>query len=552
MIFCPPTVSKIVDRRTFGGVIMSIAERLAHALPGVASAIMRAQVNSYARAAPARPHRYSLWSPGGPDEKTSDGACGEWTSWPGLFDKSYTSRHLGPAPADTTHPQAQDVLGLFERRGAMRPGRSSALFALFAQWFTDSFLRTLHGDRRRTDSNHEIDLCQVYGLDERSTNALRTHRDGQLKMRETDRGLLPPLLFRDGAIDPAFLDLTYLRPAVEVRDGAPVMVDRAAKWRDGVDSLFGTGRPGPMTDAARRDAHYALGLDRGGSTIVYSAINTVFMREHNAIARKLKAEHRGWDDERLFQTARLINMRQVLTIVVEDYISHIAGAPLWLDRSFAEGESWYRSNRTSIEFNLLYRWHGMVPDFIRLAGVDLDHFGYRFNNALIESHGVGAILGAASRVPAGRAELGNTPAFLMKAEEASLGMARQYRLQGFNAYRRRFGMEPYGSIEELAGDAPWLDQLAETYRHVDDVEFTVGLFAEKRGEEDIFGDTLMTMVAHDAFTHILTNPLLAEEVHCPDVYTDVGLALIEERATFAKLVARNCEDEEAEVAFAVR
>ena len=38
------------------------------------------------------------------------------------------------------------------------------LFADFAQWFTDGFLMT-DQDRRRTRTNHQIDLSQLYGLE---------------------------------------------------------------------------------------------------------------------------------------------------------------------------------------------------------------------------------------------------------------------------------------------------------------------------------------------------------------------------------------------------
>ena len=34
----------------------------------------------------------------------------------------------------------------------------------FAQWFTDSFLRTSREDFRQNTSTQEIDLCQIYGL----------------------------------------------------------------------------------------------------------------------------------------------------------------------------------------------------------------------------------------------------------------------------------------------------------------------------------------------------------------------------------------------------
>ena len=59
------------------------------------------------------------------------------------------------------------MLELFRRPpGGEKPSRdTSVMFLLFAQWFTDSFLRTASGDRRLNTSNHEIDLCQIYGLD---------------------------------------------------------------------------------------------------------------------------------------------------------------------------------------------------------------------------------------------------------------------------------------------------------------------------------------------------------------------------------------------------
>ena len=35
------------------------------------------------------------------------------------------------------------------------------LFMLFAQWFTDSFLRTERSDWRKNTSTQEIDFCQI-------------------------------------------------------------------------------------------------------------------------------------------------------------------------------------------------------------------------------------------------------------------------------------------------------------------------------------------------------------------------------------------------------
>jgi prostaglandin-endoperoxide synthase 2 len=291
---------------------------------------------------------------------------------------------------------------------------------------------------------------------------------------------------------------------------------------------------------------YAFGLDRGGSTIAYSAFTIIFMREHNRIARLLASENRDWahDDNRLFETARLINIRQLLTIVVNDYIRHIAGVfPLSLDRTFAEKKRWYRTNRISIEFNLLYRWHSLVPDTFTLAGTPLEHQDYRFNNRLVEEHGVERIISDASSQRAGRIGLFNTPRFMDVAEQHGLKWARDFGVRPFNDYRKRFGFSRYSSIDDFADGPEVAEALKRVYNNrMDDVEFTVGLFAEKRAPDQVMPDTLRIMVAYDAFTHILTNPILSSEVHCPETFSNVGWKLIQQKATLEQLIKRNCDE----------
>jgi len=431
-------------------------------------------------------------------------------------------------------PKLEAVLELFKRKGAMQSNpRSSALFCFFAQWFTDSFLRTHPQDNRRNTSNHEIDLCQIYGLDESSTWTLRSGRDGKLRSRiGADGEEYPWLLYKDGEIDPEFFNpdptvdggLSYLRGG------------RKSQWENALEgSLKGT-----ISDPSRRDHLYAAGLDRGNSTIVYSAFNTVFLREHNRIALELAKANTDWDDNRLFETARLINIRQLLTVVIDDYIHHIGGIfPFALDRTFAERKPWYRTNRISIEFNLLYRWHSLAPDYLVLAGQKLAGDSYRFNNALLEQHGVERVISDASQAPAGRMGLFNTPYFLDKAEEKGLQWARLHGLRCFNDYRERFGLSRYLSIDDFADGPEVAKALKQVYTDMNAVEFTVGLFAEKRGKSEVMPETLRAMVAYDAFTHILTNPVLAGEVHCADTFSPFGIDLIEQRSSLEDIVRRN-------------
>lgn len=536
-----------------GDAALEFIVKLLRLCPPLLALANRFLINLFAYSTPPRPHPFSLWSPTdakapAPKRFPTTQAplqphappswVSDYTSWIGLADRNFTGRHLPPRPEHDSRrvPPEHEVLALFKRSGAMQPNpRSSLLFCFFAQWFTDSFLRTDPTDPRRTTSNHEIDLCQIYGLDEPSTWALRQGEGGRLKSRLVDGQEYPCLLYKDGQLDPQFFDpnpvdqvgLTYLRGG------------RAPFWEKALDATLS----GATTDPERRDWFYTSGLDRGGSTILYSAFNTIFLREHNRIAGVLSRAHSDWGDDRLFETARVISIRQMLTIVMNDYIRHIAGVfPISLDRTFGEKERWYRPNRISIEFDLLYRWHSLVPETFLLAGAQTPQEKYRFNNKLLEQHGVERVISDASRQRAGRIGLFNTPDFLWRAEQHGLKWAREFRMESFNAYRARFNLTPYTSIDEMADSPAVATALKAVYGDdVNAVEFTVGLFAEKRDPGQVMPQTLIQIVALDAFTHILTNPLLASEVHCEATFSPEGWEIINAQATLVDVIKRNTD-----------
>ena len=288
-------------------------------------------------------------------------------------------------------------------------------------------------------------------------------------------------------------------------------------------------------------------------------MSTVFLRNHNRLADGLAAEYgdraaQEDGDDWLFETARNINIVQLLKIIVEDYINHLAGSPfkLRLEQGFADRCRWYRTNRISLEFNLLYRWHAMVPDTFALDGRTLTDREFRFNNALLEQVGVEAVIDAAARQPAGRLQLGNTPDFLQQPEVRSIAFARQFRLAGFNAYRRRWQLPSYESIEQLAkGDDALIADLKSLYKDlpatadgpavpaIERVELPVGLLVEARGRDQVLPDLLRGMVASDAFSQALTNPLLANYVYGADCFTRYGVEEIERLDGFQHLVRLN-------------
>jgi prostaglandin-endoperoxide synthase 2 len=57
----------------------------------------------------------------------------------------------------------------------------------------------------------------------------------------------------------------------------------------------------------------------------------------------------------------------------------------------------------------------------------------------------------------------------------------------------------------------------------------------------LFGDLMTTMVGHDAFTQVLTNPLLAADVYTEATFTRAGLTIIEQTENLRQIAARNAE-----------
>lgn len=500
-------------------------------------------INGYAYRTPPRPRAVSMAS--------------DYTSWPGLTDRRYSGRHLKRASAADApaHPDLEAVVALFERKVFRPANDTSLLFPFFAQWFTDSFLRTKWEDVdsskrrfRENESTHDIDLCSIYGISETQTRMLREGKGGRLASQTINGETWPAPLFEEVGGELSLAErYRYVHGKDEDHPGSAGLYSSmnfrrvTARWND---------------DDKRRA--FAVGLEHGNSTMANIVMNTLFLREHNRTAGLLEAAHPDWDDERLFQTARNTTIVVLLNIVIGDYIVHIAPIDVRLEAvpGMAEKERWYRNNWMAVEFALLYRWHDLIPDKFELAGESYPSDRMLRSHALVTTAGLDRVLLDASRQFAGRIGLGNTASFLIDKQGAnvkrlSLEMARACELPSYNAYRRYYGLQPMASFEELTGEAHVAARLRELYGQIDKLEWWVGLFAEGYSDLSMMGELLTTMVANDAFTQALTNPLLAKGVFGEETFGSEGLAVIRATRTLGDVVARNTGLSEP-VGFAVR
>lgn len=446
----------------------------------------------------------------------------DYTSWASLSDRTYDSRHLPPAEPRSDLPAPERVARLFSREGQMIPcKKSTVLFPYFAEWFVDGFLRSERPhpdpqtgeptrDPARNESNHEIDLVQIYGLNEAVTRELRSFEDGQLQSQQLNGEEYPPYLYEGDT-----------------------------KRFDGISVV----RAEHLTPEQRRQL-FAFGSDTGNLQIGFVMMGVLFLREHNRIARSLKQAYPSWDDERLFQTARNILMVILIRIVVEEYINHISPyhVKLLADPTRFHNPRWYRTNWMAIEFNLLYRWHSLVPSTFRIGDDEMPIADTLFNTDTVIERGLAASFEDASQQRAGRVGLMNSPPEVWDAEVASITQARAVALRPYNDYRRLARFPRARRFEDISSDRRVQERLHDVYGSVDAVEFYPGLFAEDVRRNAVLPALIGRMVAIDAFSQAFTNPLLAPRVFNPQTFSPLGWELINGTSTLSELVHRNTPD----------
>lgn len=476
----------------------------------------------------------------------------DYISWTGLTDRSFNARLLPakPYPAaealGTRRPPIADVAALFAvpvGKTQRQCPKSTALFPAFAQYLTDGFIRTMLSnddaltDRRRTTSNHEIDMSPLYGRTAAQIAVLRVANPpkgqlGQLKTQTINGETYPPYLFGgDGAVKPEFCGF----------DGKPIL-----------DLPLGLSRTTPEGRASL----FAVGGDRVNAAPQTAMMNTLFLREHNRLAAMLEAGHPDWDDDRVFETARNIIIVMFIKIVVEDYINHINSTEFLLqaDPSGAWKAKWNRPNWMTVEFSLLYRWHALVNETTTWGGQQIPGNAVLLDTRTLTKVGLANAFVEVSANRAAQLGLENSATFLLRAELDAIGQARLNNVATYNDYRETMGMKRAGSFDEIVGptDDPaekarrnaLAHRLKALYGSPDNVEFYVGLFAEPREPNGPLPELVSAMVAMDAFSQALTNPLLSEHVWGNTVnrrlaFTDAGLAAIESTKTVRDVLARN-------------
>ena len=469
----------------------------------------------------------------------------DYVSWRGLTDRTWSARHLGPSAANQSClPCADALVDLFRQSCSQRTcPKSTCLFPAFAQYLTDGFIRTKTDNDhctdpdeqapddhlKRTTSNHNIDLSSLYGLNPVQTRQLRVQDQapddrGKLKSQWINGEEYSPFLFKDCEPDPQFNKLDKplrLARVLEACECANPNVQAVA--------------------ITNRDSLFAVGGDRVNAVPQSAMINTLLLREHNRLACELGTHYTDWSDDRVFETARNIVIVEFIKIVVEDYINHISpiAFDIKTDPTGAWLAPWNKPNWITTEFSLLYRWHALVPDKITWGEKTYLVEDTFLNNNPLLCVGLAQGFIDMSRQPAGELGPMNTTEQLLDVEKKSIVQGRICNLQPFVAYKRYLGQEVPGKMSDISSCPKVISLLKKHYKGVEDVDFFVGLFTEDREPNSPLPPTVLTLVAVDAFSQALTNPLLSEHVFNQETFSSYGWGQIQGVSSLADLVHRN-------------
>lgn len=255
---------------------------------------------------------------------------------------------------------------------------------------------------------------------------------------------------------------------------------------------------------------FVAGDHRANEHPVLTALHTVFVREHNAIADELRRKYPRWDDERLFWNARRVNIAQFQRIVYEE----------WLPAMLGRGVGAYGGHKRSVDGGISVEFagaafrvgHTMVGEEVRRVGRQGKEKGrFKLRELFFAGTGVlkregleefvrGSMVGRARQVDL---EVDNALRnHLFRGVKGEMGFdlvalnlqrCRDHACARYNKLRALVGLKRVKRFEELSGDVGTRERLKRAYGHVDRVEAWPGLMAERHVRGGSMGETMVRL-----------------------------------------------------------
>jgi hypothetical protein len=302
-----------------------------------------------------------------------------------------------------------------------------------------------------------------------------------------------------------------------------------------------------------------------------SLLHTLFTKEHNAICDVLKKENPRWSDQRLFDTAWLINSALMAKIHTVEWTPGIVNTPaLWVamntnysgffGQTFKDivgrvGDSEIFSGimgspaeqhgarfALTEEFVSVYRMHPLIPDDWNLY----DHADGRFveqrpffdlqganTRGFMDGYGMSDLMYSIGVEHPGQITLHNYPKALQRYERidghlmdlATLDILRDRErgIPRYNDFREEMRMPRVRSFDELTDNKQWAEEIRRVYDNdIDKVDLQVGMYAEPLPPGFGFSDTAFRVFILMASRRLKSDRFFTDDFR-PEVYTQTGI-----------------------------
>jgi len=377
---------------------------------------------------------------------------------------------------------------------------------------------------------------------------------------------------------------------VEKDPSPPTFINSETHWWD-ASHIYGTTAEGQMRRRSGKDGKLIIGKNGllaipddpalspatlPGWWLGLNMLATIFIREHNAVCDRMKAEHPHWSDDELFQRARLVVAALIAKIHTTEWTPAIISHPTTIA---ALNANWWglaskrvrlafgRISKSEVisgipgsetdhygipyslteEFTIVYRMHPLLPDDFRFRSVSADEV--LLERTFREIAGVHA-QEITKRIPMpdlfytfgtshpGAIVLNNFPRSLQEFERPDNQMlmdvaaidilrARELGVPRYNDFRRLLRKEPARSFEELAGDPDVADRIRRVYDgDIERVDLMVGMFAEKRPAGFAFSDTAFRIFILMASRRLNSDRFFTLDF-TPEVYSPAGMEWVQ-------------------------
>jgi hypothetical protein len=320
--------------------------------------------------------------------------------------------------------------------------------------------------------------------------------------------------------------------------------------------------------------------------------HTLFVKNHNFICDQLHKAHPDWTSDRLFETARMINaaiMAKIHTTewtpaVLPNKTSTTALNTNWFGfeetklKAFKDrrvlregkptddilggivGNKWVDlgvPHNFAEEFPAVYRLHPTIPDAIQLRRVDGTSDGSIATEQtrgagarqLARKEGIANLLSSFGYQKMGALVNNNYPKFMQDTSQPNVPVMdlgaidllrdRERGVLPYNEFRRKLGLNPIATFDDLTPDKALAQKLRDLYckdangkpipekEGVEKLDLLAGTLSEgTRPEYFGFGETLFQVFIAMASRRLLADPFYRDRFN-PAVYSAEGVAMIE-------------------------